>query len=342
MAFQILWFGIWGFLWAVYFMLDGFDFGAAMLYRLVARDENEKRMILGTVGPVWDGNEVWLITAGGATFAAFSRVYATMFSFLYPAFLILLFSLILRGVSFELRGKSQNPLWQKGWDVAILVGGLFPAFLFGLAFGNIFKGLPFDANGYYGSFLGLLNPYGVLTGILFVVLFLVHGAMWVGMKTTGDLNERVRHVAARAWYVLVAIAVVFLVYTAMATPLIDNYLKHPIWLVVPILAIIGLIGIKWFTFKKQYERGFVSSALTVIAITATGLIGLYPNLIPSSIDSRYNLTAFDSSSGVYTLKVMTVVVAVCIPLVIAYQWWAYRVFQANVTLDDVQGDQGGY
>src|SRR5512140_720776 len=212
MKFQIIWFILWGVLWAVYFMLDGFDFGAGILYNFIARNETEKRMIGETIGPVWNGNEVWLITAGGATFAAFPGTYALMFSYLYTALLLLLFALIIRGVSYEFRGKVNGENWRKGWDAAIVVGNFLPALLFGVAFGNIFAGLPMDAAGYHGSLLSLLNPYGLLTGVLFVLLFAVHGSLYAAVKTRGELSDRSAAMANRLWPALLVVAVAFLVF----------------------------------------------------------------------------------------------------------------------------------
>src|SRR5512135_3254050 len=222
MAFQIIWFILWGVLWAVYFMLDGFDFGAGMLYNFLSADETEKRIITRTIGPVWNGNEVWLITAGGATFAAFPTTYALMFSYLYSALLLVLFSLIARGVSLEFRENSDNPGWKKGWDVGIFLGSFLPSLLFGVAFGNIFQGLPMDADGYHGSLISLLNPYGLLTGALFVLLFLVHGSVWLAVKTSNGLAKKAADAAKKIWIVLLVIAVAFLVYTYFATKLYAN------------------------------------------------------------------------------------------------------------------------
>ncbi|MCX7831234.1 MAG: cytochrome d ubiquinol oxidase subunit II, partial [Acidobacteria bacterium] len=213
MTYQIIWFVLWGVLWAVYFMLDGFDFGVGILMNFIGKTDGEKRQIINTIGPVWDGNEVWLITAGGATFAAFPTTYAYMFSFLYSALLIILFALIFRGVAFEFRGKEESPRWKKFWDVSIFLGSFIPALLFGVAFGNIFQGLKIDENGYHGTLLSLLNPYALLTGILFVLMFIVHGALYLSLKTDKDVQERAKTVAKNGFYFLLAIAVLFLIYT---------------------------------------------------------------------------------------------------------------------------------
>lgn len=342
MELQITWFVLWGVLWAVYFMLDGFVFGTGILHNILARTDAEKRVLINTIGPVWDGNEVWLITAGGATFAAFPTTYALMFSYLYTALLLLLFSLIVRGVSFEFRGKLEGEGWKKAWDVAIQVSSFLPALLFGVAFGNIFRGLPMDAAGYQGSFFSLLNPYGLLTGILFVLLFTVHGALWLSVKTVGDLSARARAIADKTWPALLVAAVAFLGYTKFATKLFDNYLANPALFVAPLLAVAALVGIRLFSAKGATLAAFASSCVTVLAVVATGVVGLFPNLIPSSLDPAYSLTIFNSSSSPYTLKIMTVVAFIFVPIVIAYKIWVYRVFRAPVTEAEVLGDKHAY
>jgi cytochrome bd ubiquinol oxidase subunit II len=342
MEFQIIWFILWGVLWAVYFMLDGFDFGAGILHSFIGRNETEKGILIRTIGPVWDGNEVWLITAGGATFAAFPTTYALMFSYLYSALLLILFSLIIRGVALEFRAKGDSPSWKKSWDIAIFLGSFLPALLFGVAFGNIFHGLPMDAAGYHGTLFSLLNPYGLLTGVLFVLLFIVHGALWMGIKTEGDLSSRTLRVADTAWYFLLITAVAFLVYTAFATHLYANYLSTLPLLVVPLVAVLSLLGIKLFSVQGKYTTAFIASCSTIVMVTFTGVIGLYPNLIPSSIDPNYSLTIFNSSSSIYTLIIMTVVALIFVPVVIAYQIWTYRIFRHKVTSDDVLDGKGLY
>ncbi|MDA8325046.1 MAG: cytochrome d ubiquinol oxidase subunit II [Nitrospiraceae bacterium] len=329
MIFQVIWFILWSVLWAVYFMLDGFDLGAGMLYPFITAKEDEKRAVLNSIGPVWGGNEVWLLTAGGATFAAFPATYALMFSYLYSALLLLLFSLLLRGVAVEFRGKAEGAGWKRGWDLGLFLGSLLPALLLGVAFGNIFLGLPMDAEGYHGGLLSLLNPYGLLTGILFVLLFLVHGALWISVKTSGELEKRAIKTANGTWYALLIIAVLFLVYTAFATKLYANYLKAPVLLALPALAVLSLLAVKFFSIKGKYLKAFFASCLTILMVTFTGVAGLFPDLIPSSISPAHSLTIFNSSSSVYTLKIMTVVAVVFVPIVILYQAWAYRIFRGK-------------
>ena len=342
MAFQIIWFILWGILWAVYFMLDGFDFGAGMLSSSIGKSDLEKRKIIHAIGPVWNGNEVWLITAGGATFAAFPTTYALMFSYLYSALLLVLFSLIIRGVSLEFREKVDSSVWKKGWDAGIFLGSFLPALLFGVAFGNIFQGLPMDAEGYHGSLLSLLNPYGLLTGVMFVLLFLVHGALYISVKTDGDISERTSGLAGTLWFGLLVVAIGFLVYTGFATNLYANYLKTPALLIVPLMAVLSLVGIKFFALKARYLASFYASCLTVLLITLTGVTGLYPNLIPSSIDPNYSLTLFNSSSSIYTLRIMTGVALVFVPVVIAYQIWTYRIFRHKITTKNISAEKKAY
>lgn len=342
MEFQIIWFVLWSVLWAVYFMLDGFVLGSGMLQNFIAKNDTERRVVINTLGPVWDGNEVWLITAGGATFAAFPTTYAQMFSYLYTALLLLLFALIVRGVSFEFRGKVDAPQWKSAWDRALLVSSFIPALLFGVAFGNIFKGLPIDAAGYHGGLLSLLNPYGLVTGVLFVLLFLTHGALYLSVKTTGKLKQRSASTASALWIPLLVVAVAFLAYTYPATHLFDNFLAHPALLVVPLLAVAALLAVKVFLVRGNLLKAFFASSLTIVLVVATGVTGLFPNLIPSSLDTQYSLTIYNSSSSPYTLKIMTGVIAAFLPVVIAYKIWVYRAFRAPVTDEDVLGNPQAY
>jgi len=342
MEFQVTWFILWAVLWAVYFMLDGFVLGTGMLHYSLTRNDREKKVLINTVGPVWDGNEVWLVTAGGATFAAFPKTYALMFSYLYSALLLLLFGLIIRGVSLEFRGKINSDGWKKAWDLGIFVGSALPALLFGVAFGNIFSGLPMDAAGYHGSLLSLLNPYGLLTGALFVLMFLTHGSLYVCVKTEGELCDRSTALANKLWFGELAVAVLFLGATAIATKLYDNYLSAPLLLIAPVLAVAALLGIKVFLAKGNSLLAFASSCVTIVMVVFTGVIGLFPNLIPSSTDIAYSLTIFNSSSSTYTLKIMTVVALIFVPIVIGYKIWVYRIFRSRVTADDVLKNEQAY
>jgi cytochrome d ubiquinol oxidase subunit II len=329
-------------------MLDGFVLGTGFLSGFLAESDIEKRVLINTLGPVWDGNEVWLITAGGATFAAFPTTYALMFSNLYSALILLLFSLIVRGVSFEFRSKMDSPVWRKSWDLAIVVSSFLPALLFGVAFGNIFKGIPMTNNfaayqySYDGTLIGLLNPYGLVTGVLFVLLFAVHGALYAAIKTTGKLSDRAGNMANKLWVPLLVVAVAFLGYTYPATKLYDNYLKAPALLIVPVIAVVSLLLVKVFAAKGEFHKSFLFSCLTILFVVFTGVTGLFPNLIPSNLDPASNLTIFNSSSSLLTLQIMTVVAAICVPTVICYKIWVYRVFRARVTEKDVLESSEAY
>jgi cytochrome d ubiquinol oxidase subunit II len=338
MTLQIIWFILWGVLWSVYFMLDGFVLGAGTLHNVLAKTEVEKRTLHRSFAPVWDGNEVWLLTAGGATFAAFPTAYAAMFSYLYTALLLLLFALIVRGVAVELRNKEKDERWHKAWDRALIVSSFIPALLFGVAFGNFFRGLPIDAAGYQGSFFMLLNPYGLLTGVLFVVLFLQHGALYLAVKTTGVVAERGAALASKLWPVVLVVAATFLVATHFATKLFVNYFNYPALFVVPLLAVGALILVKVKLVQKNHLFAFAASCVTILLVVTTGLVGLFPNLIPSNIDTAYSLTIYNASSSQYTLKIMTVVAFIFVPIVIAYKIWVYRIFRAPVTPEEAAND----
>ncbi|MBF0573209.1 MAG: cytochrome d ubiquinol oxidase subunit II [Desulfamplus sp.] len=337
MELQTIWFFLWGLLWAIFFMTDGFDFGVGTLYPFLGKSEEDKRAMINSIGPFWDGNEVWLITAGGVTFAAFPKVYAVMFSSLYTPLLLILFALILRGVAFEFRGQIEDAGWKKVWDLCIFIGSFIPALLFGVAFANIFRGIPFDGQGiYHGNILMLLNPYGVLGGVLFLLLFMLHGANWLAMKTEGDLNERASAIAQKIWLFLVPVAVLFLIASAFATNLYNNYISNPAYIIVILISVLSLLTIKVYLGKKAYFSAWCASAITIVSCTFFGIIGLFPVLFPSLLDAQYNLTAFNNSSSPMTLAIMLGVVVVFIPIVIVYQMWTYNLFKGKVSKEEME------
>jgi cytochrome bd ubiquinol oxidase subunit II len=337
---ETIWFLLWGILWAVYFMLDGFDLGLGTLAPFIASNENEKRVIYNSMGPFWDANEVWLITAGGVTFAAFPTTYAVMFSALYTPLLLLLFALILRAVALEFRSKVDDQGWKKLWDVCLFVGSFVPSLLLGVAFANIFKGIPVDGEGvFHGNLLTLLNPYGLLGGILFTLLFLVHGALWLAIKSEGTLEKKAAKAASGIWIILLVVAVAFLVATWFATSLYVNYLNSPALMVIPLVTVLALLGTRLFIAKMAYWKAWFSSSLTIVGATLFGVVGLYPNLFPSSLDPAYSLTIFNSSSSPLTLKIMLGVALSFVPIVIAYQVWSYYVFRDKVTKEDLASDE---
>ncbi len=334
--FQLIWFVLWGVLWAVYFTLDGFDLGAGSLLYILGKDEKDRRAIYQATGNFWDGNEVWLITAGGATFAAFPKAYAVMFSALYSALLLLLFSLIIRGVAIEYRNKHESPSWRSIWDFLFFLGSLLPALLLGVAFANVFKGVAIDQKGIFQETLfHLLNPYGLLGGLLFVFCFATHGAIWVAFKTMEPLSERADNLAKKLWVVTLILVILFWVYSFAATRIWDNYLKAPILFVFPALAVIAYLSVPAFLNKKAYFKAWVGSALTIVAFAAWGVAGLFPNILPSSIDPAYSLTIMNSSSSELTLKIMTIVAVIFVPIVLAYTIWAYKTFSHKITEKDI-------
>jgi len=329
---ETIWFILWGVLWAIYFMLDGFDLGLGTLLPFLAKDETERRILYTSMGPFWNGNEVWLLTAGGATFAAFPAAYATMFSAMYTPLMLLLFAIIIRGIAFEYRGKVDDPTWRARWDRLFVLGSALPMLLLGVAFANIFAGVPIDAEGVLqGNLLTFLNPYGLLGGALFVLLFLVHGAIWGAWRTEGALGDRAASIAAKLWPALLVVAVLFLGASWFATPLYKNYFAMPVLWILPLLAVAGLLLTRFFIARRVWGKAWACSALTIVGATFFGVAGLFPNIFPSSLDPAFSKTAFNSASTAPTLGIMLAVALVMVPIVIAYQTWVYRLFSGKIT-----------
>ncbi len=334
---ETIWFVVWGVLWTGYFVLDGFDLGLGTLMPFLARDDSDRRLIYNAQGPFWDGNEVWLITAGGATFAAFPLTYAVMFSSLYTPLMLLLFALIFRGISFEMRSKETAAWWRGTWDTCMIGGSFLAALLLGLAFANIFKGLPLDRDGIlHGNLLTLLNPYGLLGGALFVLMFAVHGSLWLTIKVGGELRERAARMAARLWPVLLAVAVAFLGMSAAVTDLYANIGRWPLLALFPLLAVAGLAGTRIFLARRAWWKAWAASAGTIAGAAAFGVAGLYPRLLPSSLDPAATLTAFNSASSPLTLSIMLGVVLFFVPIVVGYQIWVYRHFSFEISAEDLE------
>jgi cytochrome bd ubiquinol oxidase subunit II len=334
---ESIWFILWGVLWAVYFMLDGFDLGLGTLMPVLARDDGDRRQIYRAISPFWDGNEVWLIAAGGVTFAAFPTTYAVMFSGLYSALMLVLFALILRGVAIEYRNKLNDERWRKLWDTCFVIGSFLAALLLGVAFANIFQGIPIDDAGIYqGTLFTLLNPYGLFGGVLFVAMFVLHGCLWLLVKTEGSLQERAAGLVVKLWTALAVIAVGFLVATWYATRLYDNYIQNPLLYVVPIILIpvivVGaLVMVRVYIGKAQWWSAWFASSALIVGVTLFGVAGLSPNLLPSSLNPAFSLTIFNSSSSQLTLKIMLGVALTFVPLVIVYQAWVYNLFKEKVS-----------
>lgn len=339
---ETIWFAIWGVAWAVYFMLDGFDLGLGTLYPFLGRSDTDKRIMINSMGPFWDGNEVWLITAGGVTFAAFPGAYATMFSALYTPLMLLLFALILRGVSFEFRGKVDSPAWRKVWDFCVVFGSFLPSLLLGVAFANLFAGIPVDKEGVFqGDLLTLLNPYGLVGGVFVVVAFAHHGALWLLAKTRDLLAVRAAKAAAGLWVATLAMAVAFLVHTWFATRLWQNLIeKRPVFLLLPLLAVAGLVASRVFLGKGRFWAAWGASGLFLVMAVLFGVAGMFPNIVGSSLDAAWSVTALNSASSPLTLKIMLGIVAVFLPVVIAYQTWVYVHFSDPVTEESLKDGHG--
>lgn len=327
-----IWFLLWTLLWAVYFILDGFDLGSGTLMPFLARNDTEKRYIYNASGPFWDGNEVWLITAGGVTFAAFPLAYATMFSALYAPLLILLFALIFRAAAFEFRNKVQSDGWRRLWDICLVLGNFLPALLLGVAFANLFRGIPIDADGvYHGSILTLLNPYGLAGGVLFVLMFAFHGALWLELRTVDELRERARKAAFIIWPLLLSMTLLFIVLTAVYTNTFATFRSHPVMYVALVLAVVGLVAARLTLGNGAMLAAWLCSALFILGATFFGVLGMYPNLIISSLDPAYSVTLANGASSPLTLQIMLGVALVAVPVVILYQLWVYVAFARRLT-----------
>jgi cytochrome d ubiquinol oxidase subunit II len=319
-----VWFVLIALLWTGYFFLEGFDFGVGVLTRLLARNRSEKRVLINTIGPVWDGNEVWLLTAGGATFAAFPEWYATLFSGFYLPLLVILVCLIVRGVAFEYRAKRPEEKWQRNWEAAIFWASLLPAFLWGVAFANIVRGVKIDSDlEYVGDVWDLLNPYALLGGVVTLALFTFHGTVFVGLKTVGEIRERARRLALKVGAVTAVLALVFLLWTQADKGDTGSLVA----LVVAVTALVTALGA---ARASREGWAFALSGLTVVAVVAMFFLTLFPNVMPSSLDPDWSLTVTNSSSSPYTLKIMTWCAGIATPLVLLYQAWTYWVFRKRI------------
>lgn len=331
-----VWFTLIAVLWIGYFVLDGFDLGVGMLLPVIGTDDLRRRVLINTIGPVWDGNEVWLLVAGGATFAAFPLWYATMFSGFYLALFLVLLALILRGVAFEYRGKHDSAKWRANWDRAIVVGSVLPALLFGVAFGNIVGGTkiaplegsnPLDAGSfnYVGSFFDLLNPFALVVGLMTLTIFAAHGAIFLTLKTSGEVRDASRTAALRIGLVAAVFAVAALLWSQAFSG------RVAVTLPMVLLAAVLWLGALWFVFKGRDGWAFLLSSGTILVAVASLFVGLFPNVMPSTVNDAYNLTVYNASSQAYTLTVMTIVAAIMTPIVLVYQGWTYWVFRKRIS-----------
>ena len=333
MELTTVWFILIAVLWIGYFVLEGFDFGVGILTRLLAKDETERRVLINTIGPLWDGNEVWLLVAGGATFAAFPEWYATLFSGFYLPLFLILVALIFRNVAFEYRHKRADDEWKAWWDRAIFFGSLAPAVLWGVAFGNIVGGVAIDADKEYtGNVLDLLNPYALLFGAVTLTLFTTHGAMFVALKTVGDIRVRARALAVRSGLVTAALAVAFLVWTYAERA--DA--PHRGWFAVLAgLAAVALLAGLAAARAGREGWAFIGTALTIALAVAGLFVSLFPEVMPSSTDPAFSLTTTSAASTDYTLGIMTWVAVLFTPVVLAYQGWSFHVFRKRIGVQHI-------
>ena len=345
---QGFWFVLLGVLWAGFFVLEGFDYGVGMLAPLVGRDENGRRAVLGTIAPVWDGNEVWLIVAGGATFAAFPNWYATLFSGFYIVLFLILVGLIVRGVAIEYRAKREEARWKSIWDLGILAGSAIPAFLFGLVFANVIHGVPLATSGgqtggfvnlfnveFSGGVLDLFNGYAILGGFVSLALFAFHGAVFLTLRTEGEVRRRARKSA-----LLLAAPAILLTGSILIWSWVDSGSATGKWAAAVLLAAVAaglLVSSLLLVFKDRDGLAFGATALALVSATAMLFVALYPRVLVSSTDPNLSLTIASSSSSHHTLWVMTIVALIFTPIVLVYQGWTYWVFRARLRGDPLPG-----
>jgi cytochrome d ubiquinol oxidase subunit II len=340
MSLQTLWFVLIAVLWVGYFVLEGFDFGVGILLPVVSKTQAERRAVLTTLGPLWDGNEVWLLVAGGATFAAFPEWYATLFSGFYLPLFLILIGLIVRGVSLEYRSKYGRAQWRSRWDLAITISSAIPALLWGVAFANIVKGVPLvrDTHGvvyYSGGFFNLLNPYALLGGLVTLSVFATHGAIFLALKTDGTIRIRANALVMKLGLAAAVFTVSFLVWTA------STYNdKTLVWILA---AVVALSWVTALVFNKFGREGwsFLFSAIALAFAVITLFATLYPNVMPSSLSPDATLTITNASSTHYTLRIMTIVAAVMTPIVLIYQSWTYWVFRKRISPNQISGAETG-
>ncbi|MBD8498047.1 cytochrome d ubiquinol oxidase subunit II [Paenibacillus arenosi] len=330
MAYSELWFVLVGVLFVGFFFLEGFDFGVGMATKFLARSDMERRVLINSIGPFWDANEVWLLTAGGAMFAAFPHWYATMFSGFYIPFVFLLLALIGRGVAFEFRGKGDTERWKKNWDIVILLGSLLPPFLFGVVFASFLQGLPIDQNmEMNATIFQVVNVYTVVGGLVVTLLCYVHGLMFTTLRTVGSLQERAR---AQGKMLLVPLAVLLVVFGGMTYTMTTAFeSRGAVMVVIAVLGVVAYIMAGYFMSKKRDGWAFGMTGAVIALAVASVFVSMFPNVLISSIDSAYNMTVYAAASGDYSLRIMTIVAVTLLPFILAYQAWSYFVFHKRVT-----------
>lgn len=337
MELNIIWFVLLIVLFSGYVVLDGFDLGVGMLH-FKAKNDDERRVLLNSIGPVWDGNEVWLITAGGALFAAFPNVYATVFSGFYTAFMLFLLVLISRGVSIEFRSKVENQKWKSAWDFIFNVSSYLIAILLGVTLGNLIVGVPIQiidgVKEFGGSFLGLLNPYSIFLGICAAIALRFHGSLYLLMKVSGDLKDRIEKRIKLHFYLFIIFLLALTVWSWLSySHHTSNFLSNPIWFVFPLLIVLSFFFIPKLIKKKKYFAGFFLSSLILLSCIAIAGVGLYPNLLYSSTNPFDSLNIFEDSSSQKTLTAMLIIACIGVPIMLIYKIFVYRIFKGKVQID---------
>ncbi len=332
MDLQTVWFLLIAVLFIGFFFLEGFDYGVGILLPFLGKDDKERRAIINTIGPFWDGNEVWMITAGGAMFAAFPDMYATMFSGFYIALVLLLAALIVRGVAFEFRSKAENPAWRNFWDWMIFVGSLLPALLWGVAMSDLILGVPINEDMMFvGSLFDLLQPVALLGGVAAIVTFAFYGATYLSLKTAPPLEDRALKMASRLWVMAMIVDIIYAPMTYFTSDMYERLGINPG--AVPLLGLVALILAGWFVKQRREGWAFAMTAASIVATVITLFMGLYPRLMVSSLNPDWSVTIYNASSSPYTLKVMTIVALLLVPFVLVYQGWTYYIFRQRIRLD---------
>jgi cytochrome d ubiquinol oxidase subunit II len=332
MDLNILWFILITVLFVGFFFLEGFDFGVGILLPFLGRNDSERRLIINTIGPVWDGNEVWLITAGGAMFAAFPNWYATLFSGFYLALFLVLSAIIIRGVAFEFRSSDSGLRWRNTWDWMIFLGSFLSALLWGVAMTNIVKGVPIDAKmQYVGTFFTLLNPYAIVGGLTTLLVFMLHGALYLNLKTTGEMTERASNCAEKIALVAIPVVLLFAGLTYFQTDLYANLGAGITLLASGVALVLTNVLIR----SRKGGWAFIANSVTILLFTVALFWGLFPRVMISSLNPAWSLTIYTASSSPYTLKIMTIIALTMVPVVLLYQGWTYWVFRKRVTEKDL-------
>lgn len=331
--FNTIWFILITVLFAGFFFLEGFDYGVGSLIPIIGKNDDEKRVILNTIGPHWDGNEVWMITAGGALFAAFPHVYATLFSGFYLALFAILVALIVRAVGIEYRSKKSSLKWRTRWDYAIAISSFLAAFLWGVAVANLVSGVPIDENmQFVGNFFTLLTPFTILGGIVFVLLFLYHGSCFLRLKVGEKvLLERLEKLSPKLGVAMIVATVLWVVYAFVSTTLFAKPINFVLCGLAAVLMIISVL----MNLKDKVGLSFTTIALAIVLTTVTVFVGLFPNIMISTIDPSFSLDIYNASSSPYTLRLMTIVACTLVPIVLAYQIWGFYVFRHRMTKEKV-------